>query len=108
MIRRPPRSTLFPYTTLFRSLRPTREMLRGVSMLVFDMQDIGVRHYTYLTTLVYVMEEAARAGIPLVVPDPPNPITGSVVEGPLMDPDPPAFTGPPPGPIPVGVTIGWF
>ena len=45
------------------------------------------RYYTYLTTLVYVMEEAARRGIPVIVLDRPNPITGRVVEGPLMDPD---------------------
>jgi len=98
-----------PIWSLYGStLRPTREMLRGVSMLVFDMQDIGVRHYTYLTTLVYVMEEAARAGIPLVVLDRPNPITGSVVEGPLMDRDLQSFTGPHTVPIRVGLTIGEF
>src|SRR6185295_14317871 len=67
--------------------RPTPTMLRGITMLVFDIQDVGVRYYTYLTTLVYVMEEAARHGIPVVVLDRPNPLTGRVVEGPLMDPD---------------------
>ncbi len=88
--------------------RPTREMLKDVSLLVFDIQDIGVRYYTYLTTLVYVMEEAARAGIPLVVLDRPNPITGSVVEGPLMDPDLQSFTGPHTIPVRNGLTIGEF
>src|SRR3989441_13364759 len=107
MIRRPPRSTLFPYTTLFRS-RPSREMLKDVSLLVFDIQDVGVRYYTYLTTLVYVMEEAARAGIPVVVLDRPNPITGSIVEGPLMDPDLQSFTGPHTIPVRDGLTIGEF
>jgi uncharacterized protein YbbC (DUF1343 family)/CubicO group peptidase (beta-lactamase class C family) len=88
--------------------RPTREMLRDVSVLVFDIQDIGVRYYTYLTTLVYVMEEAARAGIPVVVLDRPNPITGRVVEGPPMDPDLQSFTGPHTVPVRLGVTIGEF
>src|SRR2546428_1738423 len=83
-------------------------MLRGVSMLVFDMQDVGVRHYPYLTTLVYVMEEAARAGIPVVVLDRPNPITGSIVEGPVMDPDLQSFTGPHTIPVRDGLTIGEF
>ncbi|MBI2014008.1 MAG: DUF1343 domain-containing protein, partial [Candidatus Rokubacteria bacterium] len=88
--------------------RPTRDMLRGVSLLVFDVQDVGVRYYTYLTTLVYVMEEAAKAGIPVVVLDRPNPITGRVVEGPLMDPDLESFTGPHAVPVRPGLTIGEF
>ncbi len=88
--------------------RPTREMLRGVSTLVFDIQDVGVRYYTYLTTLVYVMEEAARANIPVVVLDRPDPITGRVVEGPLMDPDLQSFTAPYTIPVRTGMTIGEF
>src|SRR5437016_13478133 len=88
--------------------RPSREMLKDVSLLVFDIQDVGVRYYTYLTTLVYVMEEAARAGIPVVVLDRPNPITGSIVEGPVMDPDLQSFTGPHTIPVRDGLTIGEF
>jgi len=88
--------------------RPTPEMLRGIDLLVFDVQDIGVRYYTYLTTLVYVMEEAGRRGIPVVVLDRPNPITGRVVEGPVMDPDLRSFTGPHPIPVRTGLTIGEF
>lgn len=88
--------------------RPTREMLKDVSLLVFDIQDVGVRYYTYLTTLVYVMEEAARQGIPVVVLDRPNPITGRVVEGPLMDADLQSFTGPHTVPVRTGMTIGEF
>src|SRR3989442_4189058 len=83
-------------------------MLKDVSLLVFDIQDVGVRYYTYLTTLVYVMEEAARAGIPVVVLDRPNPITGSIVEGPVMDPDLQSFTGPHTIPVRDGLTIGEF
>jgi uncharacterized protein YbbC (DUF1343 family)/CubicO group peptidase (beta-lactamase class C family) len=88
--------------------RPTPEMLRGVSVLVFDVQDVGVRYYTYLTTLVYVMEEAGRLGIPLIVLDRPNPITGRIVEGPLMDPDLGSFTAPYTIPVRTGLTIGEF
>jgi uncharacterized protein YbbC (DUF1343 family)/CubicO group peptidase (beta-lactamase class C family) len=88
--------------------RPTPEMLRGVTTIVFDIQDVGVRYYTYLTTLVYVMEEAGRLNIPVVVLDRPNPITGRVVEGPLMDPDLGSFTGPYTIPVRTGMTIGEF
>jgi uncharacterized protein YbbC (DUF1343 family)/CubicO group peptidase (beta-lactamase class C family) len=88
--------------------RPTPEMLRGVTAVVFDVQDVGVRYYTYLTTLLYVMEEAGRLGIPVFVLDRPNPITGRVVEGPLMDPDLKSFTGPYTVPVRTGMTIGEF
>jgi uncharacterized protein YbbC (DUF1343 family) len=83
-------------------------MLRDVNLLVFDMQDVGARYYTYLTTLVYVMEEAAKARIPVVVLDRPNPITGRVVEGPLMNLDLQSFTAPHPIPVRTGMTIGEF
>jgi uncharacterized protein YbbC (DUF1343 family)/CubicO group peptidase (beta-lactamase class C family) len=88
--------------------RPTPAMLRGINLLVFDIQDVGVRYYTYLTTLVYVMEEAARHGIPVLVLDRPNPLTGRVVEGPLMDADLASFTAPHPIPVRTGMTIGEF
>jgi uncharacterized protein YbbC (DUF1343 family)/CubicO group peptidase (beta-lactamase class C family) len=88
--------------------RPTHEMLRGVSVVVFDIQDVGVRYYTYLTTLVYVLEEAGRRGIPVVVLDRPDPITGRVVEGPVMDADLRSFTAPYPLPVRTGLTIGEF
>jgi uncharacterized protein YbbC (DUF1343 family)/CubicO group peptidase (beta-lactamase class C family) len=88
--------------------RPTPEMLRGVSVIVYDIQDVGVRYYTYLTTLMYVMEEAGRRNIPVVVLDRPNPITGRLIEGPIMDPDLRSFTGPHPIPVRTGLTIGEF
>ena len=88
--------------------RPTAEMLRGVTLLVFDVQDVGARYYTYLTTLMYVMEEAGRQGIPVVVLDRPNPIGGRVVEGPLTDPDLQSFTAPYTIPVRTGMTIGEF
>jgi uncharacterized protein YbbC (DUF1343 family) len=88
--------------------RPTAEMLRGITLLVFDVQDVGARYYTYLTTLMYVVEEGAKARIPVVVLDRPNPITGRYVEGPLMDLDLASFTAPHPIPVRTGMTIGEF
>jgi uncharacterized protein YbbC (DUF1343 family) len=88
--------------------RPTPAMLKDVTLLVFDIQDVGARYYTYLTTLVYVMEEAARHRIPVVVLDRPNPITGRYVEGPLMDVDLSSFTAPHAIPVRTGMTIGEF
>ena len=87
--------------------RPTPDMLRGVDALVFDIQDIGARFWTYETTLAYAMEAAAHAGIPFYVLDRPNPITGTHVEGPLLDADRTAFVGYIPGlPVRHGMTIG--
>jgi uncharacterized protein YbbC (DUF1343 family) len=83
-------------------------MLRGITVMVFDIQDVGARYYTYLTTLVYVMEEAGRRGIPVVVLDRPNPINGRVIEGPVMDADLRSFTAPHTIPIRTGLTIGEF
>ncbi|MGD0046197.1 MAG: exo-beta-N-acetylmuramidase NamZ domain-containing protein [Bryobacteraceae bacterium] len=87
--------------------RPTPEMLRGVDALVFDIQDVGARFYTYETTLAYAMEAAAQAGIPFYVLDRPNPITGTHVEGPLLDAARTSFVGYMPGlPVRHGMTIG--
>ena len=88
--------------------RPSPAMLKDVTVMVFDIQDVGARYYTYLTTLIYVMEEASRQRIPVVVLDRPNPITGRVVEGPLMDPDLYSFTSPHTIPVRTGLTIGEF
>jgi uncharacterized protein YbbC (DUF1343 family) len=105
---RDPATGLAVWSLYGTTRRPTAAMLRGLDLLVFDIQDVGVRYYTYLTTLVYVMEEAARARIPVVVLDRPNPITGRVVEGPLMDPDLVSFTSPHAIPVRTGMTIGEF
>ena len=101
--------TGIPVWSLYGSVkRPTAAMLKDVTLLLFDIQDVGARYYTYLTTLVYVMEEAARHRIPVVVLDRPNPITGRYVEGPLMDLDLASFTAPHPIPVRTGMTIGEF
>jgi len=88
--------------------RPSATMLHGLDTLVFDIQDVGVRYYTYLTTLVYVLEEAARHRISVVVLDRPDPLTGMVVEGPVMDTDLRSFTAPHPIPVRTGMTMGEF
>ncbi len=89
------------------TLRPTPEMLKGIDALVFDIQDVGVRFYTYETTMAYAMEAAARAGVPYYVLDRPNPITGTRVEGPLLDAGAASFVGYWAGmPVRHGMTMG--
>ena len=65
--------------------RPTTAMLDGLDAMVIDLQDIGARFYTYMTTMAYVMEEAAKRKLPVVVLDRPNPIDGFQIEGPALD-----------------------
>ena len=67
--------------------RPTAAMLDGLDAIVIDLQDIGARFYTYMTTMAYVMEEAAKRKMPVVVLDRPNPINGLQIEGPALDKD---------------------
>jgi uncharacterized protein YbbC (DUF1343 family)/CubicO group peptidase (beta-lactamase class C family) len=95
------------YSLYGKTQRPTPEMLRGLDALVFDIQDAGARFYTYATTMAYAMEAAAQAGLPFYVLDRPNPVTGTHVEGPLLDPANQSFTGYWPGlPLRHGMTIG--
>jgi len=85
---------------------PTPAMLTGVDVLVFDMQDVGARFYTFISTLFYVLRGAAKAGKPVIVLDRPNPINGMSVEGPLVDPGLESFVGIVPIPIRHGLTTG--
>lgn len=86
--------------------RPTDQMLEGIDALVFDIQDAGARFYTYISTMGYAMEAAAKKGIPLYVLDRPNPITASRVQGPVMDAGLKSFTGYFPLPVQHGMTVG--
>jgi uncharacterized protein YbbC (DUF1343 family) len=86
--------------------RPTDDMLKGIDALVFDVQDAGVRFYTYTTTMGYCMEEAAKHNIAFYVLDRPNPISGEIVEGPMLDPDKTSFVAYFPLPVRYGLTIG--
>lgn len=86
--------------------RPKPEQLQGLDALVYDIQDIGTRFYTYISTLGYVMEEAAKAKIPVYVLDRPNPINGTDIEGPVADADKLSFTAYHPIPVRHGMTVG--
>jgi uncharacterized protein YbbC (DUF1343 family) len=94
------------YSLYGATMRPTDDMLKGLDTIVIDLQDIGARFYTYTTTLAYVMEEAAKRKIAVVVLDRPNPITGVQVEGPSLDPAELGFTAYFPMPIRHGMTLG--
>ncbi|MBI3680804.1 MAG: DUF1343 domain-containing protein [Acidobacteria bacterium] len=101
-------ATGVPIHSLYRgeTRSPNREMLRNIDVLVFDIQDIGARFYTYACTMWNAMEEAARLGIPFVVLDRPNPITGVRVEGPVLEKELESFIGCFPMPLRHGMTIG--
>jgi uncharacterized protein YbbC (DUF1343 family)/CubicO group peptidase (beta-lactamase class C family) len=87
--------------------RPSAQMLKGIDALVFDIQDVGVRFYTYETTLGYALEAAAKAGIEFYVLDRPNPISGTRVEGPMLDAANTSFVGYLAGePVRHGMTLG--
>ena len=73
------------YSLHGKTRRPTDLMLKNIDLLVYDIQDIGCRSYTYTTTLFYVMEEAAKHKIPVLVLDRPNPINGVMVDGPMLE-----------------------
>ncbi|MBD9436094.1 DUF1343 domain-containing protein [Pseudoxanthomonas sp. PXM03] len=100
-------ATGLPVYSLYGEHRePTPEMLVGVDVLVFDIQDAGTRFYTYPYTLAGVMRAAKRAGIPVIVADRPDPLGGVRVEGPVLDPALASFVGMFPMPIRHGMTIG--
>lgn len=86
--------------------RPTAQMLKGIDLLVYDIQEIGCRSYTYASTLFYVMEEAAKLHIPVIVLDRPNPMGGTVVDGPMLQEKWRSFLGYINVPYCHGMTIG--
>jgi uncharacterized protein YbbC (DUF1343 family) len=101
------RATGLPIFSLYGATKkPTPEMLANLDVLLFDLQDGGVRFYTYLSTLAYVMQAAAEAGLPLLVLDRPNPLTGLRVEGSILAPAYRSFVGVYPIPIRHGMTAG--
>ena len=94
------------YSLYGEGRRPTDEMLKGIDALVFDIQDAGVRFYTYTATMGYCMEEAAKHNIAFYVLDRPNPMNGNTVEGPMLDADKTSFVAYMPLPVRYGLTIG--
>lgn len=86
--------------------RPTADMLDGLDLLLFDIQDIGTRYYTYVWTMALAMEAAGEAGLGFVVLDRPNPIGGRLVQGNVLDPEYATFVGLYPVPMRHGLTVG--
>ncbi|MGE5483364.1 MAG: exo-beta-N-acetylmuramidase NamZ domain-containing protein [Bacteroidota bacterium] len=101
-----PRSGLPVYSLYGATRRPTPEIVRDLDVFIFDIQDAGCRYYTYLYTLAYLLEAAAEYGLPVVVLDRPNPITGAITEGNILDMKFASFVGGRPIPMRTGMTIG--
>ena len=98
--------TGLPIHSLYgKTKKPTDDMLANTDILVFDIQDVGVRFYTYLSTLHYVLEAAAQAHIPVIVLDRPNP-NGAFTDGPILQPDYASFVGMHAIPVLHGMTLG--
>lgn len=98
--------TGLPIYSLYGETRtPTPEMLASIDVLAFDIQDIGSRYYTYVSTMALAMEAAGRAGIPMIVLDRPNPI-GGLTQGPVLDPAFATFVGMYPVPVRHGLSAG--
>jgi uncharacterized protein YbbC (DUF1343 family) len=96
-----------PIHSLYGDVRkPTAEMLEGIDVLLFDIQDIGARYYTFVSSMALAMEAAGEQGIPFVVLDRPNPIRGDVVQGNVLDPAYSTFVGLYPVPMRHGMTPG--
>ena len=89
-----------------QSMRPTANQLEGIDLLIYDMQDVGARYYTYISTLLHAMEAASDCGVVFIVTDRPNPITGTAVEGPVLESGSESFVGIHTIPVRYGLTIG--
>jgi uncharacterized protein YbbC (DUF1343 family) len=102
------KKTGIPLVSLYGdNKKPTAAQLAGVEVVVFDIQDVGARFYTYISTLSYVMEACAELKIPVIVLDRPNP-NGHFIDGPVLEPSFASFVGLHPVPIVHGMTIGEY
>lgn len=100
--------TGLPIISLYgKNKKPSQQMLQGLDFLIFDIQDVGARFYTYISTLHYVMEACAENKIPLIILDRPNP-NGHYIDGPVLDLKFKSFVGMHPVPVVHGMTIGEY
>ncbi|GGB83426.1 hypothetical protein GCM10007424_24330 [Flavobacterium suaedae] len=100
--------TGLPIISLYgNNKKPKPEQLEGIDIMVFDLQDVGARFYTYISSLHYVMEACAENNIPLIVLDRPNP-NGGIVDGPILEKEHKSFVGMHPIPVLHGMTIGEY
>jgi uncharacterized protein YbbC (DUF1343 family) len=100
-------ATGLPVVSLYGDqLKPTTAMLQDLDTIVFDIQDVGSRYYTFIYTLSYIMEACSETGVEVVVLDRPNPISGSDVEGPVLEKGFESFVGRYPIPNRHGMTVG--
>tara|TARA_A100001015_G_scaffold85491_1_gene95018 strand:+ start:246 stop:1427 length:1182 start_codon:yes stop_codon:yes gene_type:complete len=95
------------YSLYGKNRKPSQEQLKGIELMVFDLQDVGVRFFTYLSTLHYVMEACAEQNIPVIVLDRPNP-NSHYIDGPVLNHENSSFVGMHPVPIVYGMTIGEY
>jgi uncharacterized protein YbbC (DUF1343 family) len=96
-----------PVYSLYSETRePTPDMLEGLDLLVIDLQDVGARIYTFIYTMANCLKAAGRTGLPVIVCDRPNPIGGTAVEGPMLEPGYESFVGLFPIPMRHGMTVG--
>ena len=95
------------YSLYGNKKKPDKKQLEGIDIMIFDLQDVGVRFYTYLSTLHYIMEACAKRQIPILVLDRPNP-NGYYIDGPVLDLKFRSFVGLHPVPIVYGMTIGEY
>ncbi|WP_299108693.1 DUF1343 domain-containing protein [uncultured Tenacibaculum sp.] len=100
--------TKLPIVSLYgKNKKPSQAQLEGIDVVVFDIQDVGARFYTYISTLHYVMEACAEANIPVIVLDRPNP-NGHYIDGPVLETEHTSFVGMHPVPVVYGMTIGEY
>lgn len=100
--------TQLPIISLYgNNKKPNETQLKDIDILIFDLQDVGTRFYTYISTMTYIMEAAAENNIPLIVLDRPNP-NGFYVDGPVLEPENKSFVGLHQVPIVYGLTIGEY
>ncbi|MDX1271889.1 DUF1343 domain-containing protein [Bizionia paragorgiae] len=100
--------TGLPIVSLYgKNKKPSAEQLEGIDMVIFDIQDVGARFYTYISSLHYVMEACAEHNIPVLILDRPNP-NGHYIDGPILEPQHQSFVGMHPIPVVHGLTIGEY